>query len=95
MAVFPNPPGPTIVASPEGVQPIAASWQSFSRTIAAIVASYPAAVILNTNPLDGGLPGPTGVGTIISGEMLIFGDSGTRRQASVRLDEWKINGIDV
>ena len=99
MAVFPDPPGPTIVPSPDGVQPTGnvppGIWQNYSRSIAAILAAYPAAVVLNANPLDGGMPGGTAPGTIMSGVLLAAGDSSNQRQHAARLNAWTLNGIAI
>jgi len=95
MAVFPDPPGPTIVPSPDGPQPTANTplgiWQNFSRTLGAILAAYPGAMIVNANPVDGGLP----LATTDAGFLLIVGDSSNRIQSATRLDSWKINGAEV
>jgi hypothetical protein len=107
MSDFIGPPPPPTVFVPAfagGVQLTPLTWGSFSRwvgqphsapALSSILDSYPLATIVDANPLDGGMPGPTGVGTVIAGHQLVLGDSANRKQASVRLDEWKINGIDV
>jgi len=97
MVGFPNPPGPVVVASPEGPQlgpngntPLG-NWQNYSYTIAAILAAYPGAQIVNADPVDGGMP----AATILSGALLVAGDSANHRQSAVRVDSWALNGVQI
>lgn len=88
-------PWPPIVAPSFGAAPSTppspGNWPGTGYKISDIVAAYPGAVILNTDPLDGGLPKLT----IVSGITLNIGSSSNHTQNAVEILDWKINGVPV
>lgn len=89
-------------AVPGGVVPIVSVGPGFLENAyswAALAAANPAAVILDTFPAnavlfpngDGGMP----AGQLISGIVLVSGDSGNVTKTGKRILSWKINGVEV
>lgn len=80
---------PTVSLAP---LPPAANWGSNSYSIAAILAAYPGAVLMDASSLDGGLPVAPNVTPHF---MLITGDSINQRIRAFKLSDVKFNGVVV
>ena len=94
MFVSPSPAGALFVPASQNAPLIylAASWQNFAFDVAAIVAAYPGAMIVNAYSADNGLPKSP---TITSGVMAMIGSSSLTTQNAVRVLDWQLNGVSI